>query len=69
MHRISPDADDMVFENKVAALQTFKQFKDARMKAFKSRSEALKFAKNENTNLISFSNAQIEADAWMVKCK
>lgn len=59
----------MVFENKVAALQTFKQFKDARMKAFKSRSEALKFAKNENTNLISFSNAQIEAEAWTIKCK
>lgn len=40
------DAEDMVFEAKVDALKVFKSYKDARFKSFKSRSEALKFARN-----------------------
>ena len=41
-----PDAENMVFENKENALKICKTYKDARFKSFKSRSEALKFAKN-----------------------
>jgi hypothetical protein len=35
-----------VFEDKALLLQTLKNYKDARFKSFKSRSEALKFARN-----------------------
>lgn len=43
----------MVFESKDTALQVFKKYKDARFKAFKSRGEALKFARNESTNPVA----------------
>lgn len=42
----------MVFEVKADGLKVFKTYKDARFKSFKSRGEALKFAKN-GTNPVS----------------
>lgn len=36
----------MVFENKLDTLKALKTYKDARFKSFKSRGEALRFAKN-----------------------
>lgn len=41
----SPDAADLVFDDKFSALKTFKTYKDARFKSFKSRDEALSFVK------------------------
>lgn len=41
-----PDAESLVFVDKLNALKVFKTYKDARMKSFKGHSEALKFAKS-----------------------
>lgn len=52
----------MVFENKVDALKIFKTHKDARFKSFKSRGEALKFAKNGTNPVASILDS-------ILKCK
>ena len=37
--------DDFVFTDKIDALKIFKTYKDSRLKSFKNRNDALKFAK------------------------
>ncbi|CAO1399721.1 unnamed protein product [Diamesa hyperborea] len=41
----SAERDDFVFTDKIDALKIFKTYKDSRLKSFKNRNDALKFAK------------------------
>lgn len=52
----------MVFDNKADALKILKTYKDARFKSFKSRGEALKFAKNGINQVASILDS-------ILKCK
>jgi hypothetical protein len=51
-----------VFESKVDALKAFKSYKDARLKSFKTRGEALKYVKNGTNPVTSILDSILKCE-------